>query len=186
MQDKIIPGLLDSNSYEFFNHQSEIKFVNNGQVKSFYEAPFNVISILQEAIDNNPEGKAILMDWFPNSGFKQLEKYVSCRFGGIDYSPDLLDGKLQEGEFWNCPKRGNCPGENILCSPPTVNGNKLSNIEIKLTQLLTTDKTNEVIADYLDLPLGTFHKLKRELYEKFGSIQTKQALTKKAYNLNII
>lgn len=186
MQDKIIPGLLESNSYEFFLHKGDLKFVNNGQLKPFVEAPFNVISMLKEAIENNPEAKTILMDWFPDSNFLQLKKYVSCRFGGLDFSPDIIDGELQKGEYWNCPERGKCPGENILCSSPIVNGYPLSNLEIKLTQLLTTDQTNETIATGLGLPLGTFHKLKKELYEKFGSIQTKQCLTKKAYSLNII
>ena len=182
---KIIPGLLD-NTFEFFNFEDDVKFISDGKLKSFAEAPASVIIMLQEAIEKNTEAKAILMEWYPNSEFNQLKQYASCKFGGIDYSADIKNGELQEGEYWECPKAGSCVGEGKICTSPIYNGQTLTKTEIKLIKLSTTDKTNEAIADELKLPLGTFHKIKHQLYEKLGFIQTKQCLTKIAYSLNII
>lgn len=182
---KLIPGLLD-NTLEFFNLEDDVKFISDGKVKSFNEAPASVIIILREAIEKKPEAKAILMEWHPESEFNQLKQFASCKFGGIDYSADIKNGELQEGEYWECPKAGKCKGEGIICTSPTYNGHTLSKTEIQLIKLSTTEKTNEVIAEELNLPMGTFHKYKHLLYEKLGNIQTKQCLTKIAYNLNII
>jgi len=182
---KIIPGLLD-NTFEFFNLEGDLKFINDGKLKSFTEAPASVIIMLREAIEKNPEAKSILMEWHPESEFNQLKKFASCKFGGIDYSADIKDGELQQGEYWECPMAGNCIGEGVICTSPIYNGHILSKTEIQLIKLSTTEKTNEAIADELSLPMGTFHKYKHQLYEKLGFIQTKQCLTKIAINLNII
>ena len=182
---KLIPGLLD-NTIEFFNFEDDVKFISDGKLKSFTEAPASVIIMLKEAIDKKPEAKAILMDWHPESEFNQLKQFASCKFGGIDYSADIKNGELQEGEYWQCPKAGSCQGEGLICTSPIYNGHVLTKTEIQLIRLSTTEKTNEAIADELNLPLGTFHKYKHQLYEKLGFIQTKQCLTKIAYNLNII
>lgn len=182
---KIIPGLLD-NTFEFFNFEDDVKFISDGKLKSFAEAPASIIIMLKEAIEKNPEAKSILMEWHPQNEFNQLQKFASCKFGGIDYSADIKDGQLQQGEYWECPNAGSCKGEGIICTSPTYNGHILSKTEIQLIKLSTTEKTNEAIADEMSLPMGTFHKYKHQLYEKLGFIQTKQSLTKIAINLNII
>ena len=96
---KLIPGLLD-NTIEFFNFEDDVKFISDGKLKSFTEAPASVIIMLKEAIDKKPEAKAILMDWHPESEFNQLKQFASCKFGGIDYSADIKNGELQEGEYF--------------------------------------------------------------------------------------
>lgn len=182
---KIIPGLLD-NTFEFFNFEDDVKFITDGKLKSFTDVPASVIIMLKEAIEKNTEAKAILMEWHPDSEFNQLKQFASCKFGGIDYSADIKNGELQNGEYWECPKAGSCSGEGKICTSPIYNGNILTKTEIELIKLSTTDKTNEAIAEELKLPMGTFHKYKHQLYEKLGHIQTKQCLTKVAYRLNII
>lgn len=185
MQTKIIPGLLND-SFEFFNVNDEVKFMNNGILKSFTDLPSSIHSLLTQTIEKNPEVKAILQEWHPESDFHQLKQFISCRMGGLDFTPDITDGVLQEGEYWACPNSGNCKAEGILCKNPIYNGQEISKEEIKLIQLSTTNKTNEAIADEMDTPLGTYHKMKKQIHKKLGNIQTKQCLTKIAYELNII
>lgn len=182
---KIIPGLLDAN-FEFFNASDDVMFVQNGNVQSFSNLPAPIHSLLKETIEKDSEVKKILNDWHPDSEFHQIKQLVSCRFGGMDFKADIENGVLQEGEYWSCPKSGNCKAEGILCKSPEVNGNALSKMEIELIKLSTTDKTNEVIAEILEIPLGTYHKMKKILHQKLGNIQTKQCLTRIAYELNII
>lgn len=183
-QTKVFPGMLN-NSTEFFNSENGLMFINNGQVKSFFDLPFAIIKILTEAISNDLPAKVLLNDWFPNQKMKQLEQFISCRFGGLDHIPDLNDGVLQDGEYHDCPRSGMCAGEGIICKLPSYNGHQFSKVEIKVMQLSTTEMTNEVIADTLMLPLGSFHKIKSIIHETIGAV-TKQGITKFAQMRNII
>ena len=170
---------------EFFAEKGEMKIIQNGKVLPFCEISFNTIKLLQETIQNDKAAYIELLNWHPNSKMKRLEQFAKCRFGGLDFKPDIKDGKLQDGEYWDCPQRGSCKSEGILCKLPTYNGQRLEPIEVKLLQLTATNMTNDVIADEMDVALGTFHKLKKILYEKLG-IQTKQEGVMVSFRLNLI
>lgn len=185
MHQKLYPGILDD-SFEFFVSHGNRMFFNNGAVNPITHLPFSIVDLLNKEIEKNPEAKAILMEWHPDSEFKQMAQLIECRFSGLDFTPDVKEGVLQEAEYWECPKRGNCAGEGILCKSFELNGHVFNKTEIKLIQLSTTDKTNEVIADELDLPLGTFHKMKQSIHQNLGNVQTKQRLTQIAYHHNLI
>lgn len=178
------PGMTCS-STEFFSYGQELKVIQNGAIKNFNEISFCTIQILKEAMSASDDISSALMEMHPNSEMKRIEQFARCRFGGLDFDPDIKDGVLQDGEFWACPFHGNCKHEGILCKLPVVNGHRLSKIDVLLMQKSSTEKTNEVIAEELDLPFGTFHKAKKHLYEKL-SIQTKQELVKIAIFLNLI
>ncbi|MDR6844475.1 hypothetical protein [Flavobacterium granuli] len=182
--NRLYPGLADS-CIEFFNDQEETKVIQNSKVFPLDEASFSVIQILDEEIEKDPLVKSHLMAMHPDSKIKRTKQFVSCRFGGLDYQGDIKDGKLQEGEYWECPLRGNCKSEGILCKLPSYNGQQLQLQEVKLLQLTATNKTNDVIAEELNLPLGSFHKAKKYLYEKLG-IQTKQEGAMISIFLNLI
>lgn len=182
--NRLYPGLADS-SIEFFNDQEETKVIQNSKVFPFDEASFSVIQIIDEEIEKDSVVKSHLIAMHPNSKIKRTKQFVSCRFGGLDFQGDIKDGKLQEGEYWECPKRGNCPSEGILCKLPSYNGKQLQPQEVKLLQLTATNKTNEVIAEELSLPLGSFHKLKKILWSKLN-IQTKQEGVMISFFLNLI
>ena len=178
------PGMGDSH-IEFFISEKETKVIQHGKVLPFSQIPFATLKVLEQAIQEDININLELHDMHPTSKLKRLEQFARCRFGGLDFVGDIIDGKLQEGEYHNCPKRGNCPSEGILCKLPSYNGQKLSSQDIQLIQLLSTAKTNDVIADEMNLPMGSFHKAHRLLYDKIG-VQTKQEVTKIAYLLNLI
>lgn len=181
---RIYPGMA-CESVEFFNHRDEIKVIQNGNVKDFKELSGMTVQILREEISKNKLVENELLELHPDSEFKRLEKFVKCRFGGLDFEGDIKGGVLQQGEYWECPLRGNCKSEGTLCMLPVYNGERLTSQEVKLIQLTATTKTNEVIADELQLPLGTLHKSKKFLYEKLG-VQTKQEIAGIGFLLNLI
>jgi DNA-binding CsgD family transcriptional regulator len=181
---KVYPGLL-CNSIEFFNDGHNLKILSGGKVKPFDELSFMHIQIISEAIQANPEIEKELKRMHPDSEMKRIEQFAICNFSGLDYVPDIQNYVLQEGEYWDCPKKGCCLGEGIICKPLMYNGNKIIGQEIMLIKLLTTDKTNEVIASELSMPMGTFHFLKKNLYQKLN-VSTKQEITIIAIHLNII
>ena len=163
---RIYPGLV-CNGIEFFNEGGILMVISSGSVKRFEDAPYAYHQILQEAIDNEPKVKALLVEWFPDSDsnpkLKRLIQFGKCRFGGLDFQSDVKDYTLQAGEYSECPKRDTCPGAGILCKPPIHNGVEISFLEVKLVQALATNDTNECIAEKIPLPLGTFHLLKKEI-----------------------
>jgi hypothetical protein len=181
---KVYPGLL-CNSLEFFKDGNMTRFFNEGRVKPFYELPSFYIQVIKEYIENNPEVERALMVMEPNSEIKRLEKFCQCRFGGLDFNPDIKDGKLQEGDYWECPVRDICPAAGLVCVPLKYGGQVISAREIKLIKNLVTDLTNETIAEEMFMPLGTFHLHKKKLYNKL-KIKTKQELTLIAVKLNIL
>lgn len=180
----VYPGMIDS-SIEFFVSGEETKVIHSGKILPFTQVPFSVLKLLDDTIHADITINLELHDMHPTSNIKRVEQFARCRFGGLDFVGDIQNGELQEGEFWDCPNHGNCKSEGILCKLPSYNGQKLSSQDIKLMQHLSTPKKNDVIADEMSLPMGSFHKAHRQLYDKLG-IQTKQENTRICFSLNLI
>ena len=183
-QNKLLPGL-KCNSVEFFMDNGSIKAITNGSIIDFTQLPFAHMQLLEEEIEKDKQVKMHLLDMHPNSKYKRLEQFVKCRFGGLDYQADMSSEGVQDGEWWPCPLRGKCASEGVLCKAVQYNGQRLDHQDITLVQLLSTNNTNEVIANEMNLPLGSFHLAKKKLYQKLG-VQTKQELTIIGQRLNLI
>ena len=176
---------MGDSSIEFFILEKETKIIHLGKVLPFSDIPFATIKMLDAAIHADININLELHDMHPSSKLKRIEQFARCRFGGLDFVGDIIDGKLQEGEYHDCPQRSTCKSDGILCKLPSHNGQKLSYQDIRLMQLLSTALTNDIIAEEMKLPWGSFHKAHRLLYDKLG-VQTKQEVTKIAYLLNLI
>lgn len=181
---KLYAGLA-CNNVEFFSDGSALMMFSGGRVRAFSELPFFHVQAIREAIKSSPQVDVHLRQMHPDSEMKRIEQFAICNFSGLDHHPDIANGQLQEGEYWDCPKRGLCPAEGILCKKFRYNGSELEQVEIRMIKLLTTDMTNEAMADELLLPLGTFHLIKKKLYEKLA-VSTKQELTLIAVAANIV
>lgn len=181
----ILPGMM-SKELEIFVVENAVKAIHNGKVIDFTEFPLGIIEMLKEKIKSEKEVELALHDWHPHSQWKRLEQFVSCRFGGLDYTGDINQkGEMQDGEYWSCPNRGKCQYEGVVCKMPLVNGHRLTSEDIKLMQLSSTEKTNEVIAEEMNMPLGTFHKAKARVHSIL-KVQTKQGVTRIGQYLNLI
>jgi hypothetical protein len=181
---RIYPGMMDS-SIEFFLSQDKLHVIQNNKILPFCEIALDTISVLQNKINKDINVKLALFEMFPNSNMQRVEQFARCRFGGLDFEGDIKNGELQDGEFWGCPKRGNCPHEGTLCKLPTFNKVRLTKQDVALIQMTSTDKINEVIAEEMHLPMGSFHKAKKYLYEKL-CVQTKQEVVRVGILLNLI
>lgn len=177
---------MNCSGIELFAVESEMKFIADKKVQSILNLPYGIRQLTQEEINKDEAVKHALQEMHPNSVFDQQNQFLQCRYGGLDFSADIKNNQFQEGDYWDCPKRATCAFNGIICKAPTYKGQKLSPIDIKLMKLLSTNATNEVIADALNLALGTFHKLKKALYAKLDNIQTKQELALIAKSLNLI
>lgn len=183
-QNKLHPGMVDG-AIELFVVENEVKAIQKGKVYSFEELPYSIFQFLKEAIAADKEAQKVLEEMHPVSEYRRIEQFAHCRFGGLDYTADFGSGESQDGEYWPCPKHGNCAAEGILCKLPEINGSRITKSELKLIQLSTTTMTNEVIAEEMNLPKGTFNKKMKDLHSKVGAY-TKQCMTRIAVLHNII
>lgn len=183
-QAKYYPGMLDAN-IEIFKSPLGLKVIHNSSIINFDQISMPLYQRFKDELQKSPEALEILMEWFPDSELKRLEKFAECRFGGLDHEPDITHQATQFGEYWDCPLRGSCKGEGKVCLPIKYNDELLNAVDIKILRLVATDLTNEVIADKLKLALGSLHKIKKELYQKLN-ILTKQEAALIAKQLNLI
>ena len=185
--NRLYPGMID-NGIEFFvvdNDGEKLKVLQGQKIFDFEELSFSVIQMIKEEIEKNPIVQEHLLLMQPDSEFKRLKQFIACRFGGIDTVPDFLNGSSVEGDYWECPLRGNCQSEGIVCKAVKWQNKTLTPTEVKLMKLTVSSKTNETIADELNMAMGTFHQVKKFLYEKLG-VQTKQEVAIIAMVLNLI
>ncbi|MDC7994434.1 hypothetical protein [Altibacter sp. HG106] len=163
-----------------------LSIIDRGRVKPFSQAPISVIEKLRSQISLDIEAQNVLREMHPWDASNRIEQFAWCRYGGLDFKPDIKDGEFQEGEFHSCPNRGKCKGEGILCKLPVFGGRRLTGKMVVLMQHLSGTDTNEVIAEKMDMAMGSFHLLKKKLYEALGGIQTKQEVVHIARDLNIV
>lgn len=183
-QSNVLPGMM-CNSVEFFVVENVVKAILTGKVIDFTEIPIGIVELLREEIYKDEYVKLSLFEMHPDSEWKRLEQFVKCRFGGLDFQGDIKEGNMQDGEFWDCPKRGQCAHEGVVCKLPVVNQHRLSAEDIKLMQFSSTELTNEVIAEEMNMAMGSFHKAKASLHQKLH-VQTKQGIAMISTRLNLI
>jgi hypothetical protein len=180
----VLPGMMCS-SIEFFVVENVVKAINSGKVIDFNDIPIGIVELLREEISKDENVKLALLEMHPDSEWKRIEQFVKCRLGGLDYQGDIKEGVVQDGEYWDCPKRGTCAHEGVVCRLPVVNNHRLTHEDIKLMQFSSTEMTNEVIAEEMEMPMGSYHKQKAKIHNILG-VQTKQGITKASTYLGLI
>ena len=180
----ILPGMVN-NSLEIFVVESVVKAIHSGKVIDFTEMPLGVIELLKEHMRKDEKVLLALHDMHPFSEWARLEQFAKCRFGGLDHQADFKEGIFQDGEYWDCPVRSSCPHNGVICKLPVINDHRLTDKEVEIMQLSTTELTNDIIAEKMKMPAGTFHKEKKQLHHIL-KVQTKQGITKICNYLNLI
>lgn len=183
---QIPSGLLDCN-IELFNKDWEPMAIHQGQVKPLFDLPEEFLEIIESDLNKNVSAKLALM----LSGFtdreSQVKKYVACRLGGLDNSPDILCGKMELGksEYHECGFRGECPMEGIVCGTLVINDRVITPFEIRMIQQLATEKTLPVIAEALKISINNFESRKKILFEKL-KVLSRARMVAVAYELQIL
>lgn len=120
------------------------------------------------------------------------EQFGICRYGGFDNKPDFnIDSGETTHDFYDCPLRGSCPGEglvckSIICGIDEVTGDTIiiNAAEIRVLKLMSQDLTDIMIADKLDISEHTVRKHLANLRLKLN-MHSKQALTRWAMERGI-
>ncbi|MHA7822499.1 LuxR family transcriptional regulator [Chryseobacterium arthrosphaerae] len=181
---RLYPGMCDDSLEIFFNvNENELMAIKGGSVLNYDSLSETETLFLTEIIENEPDVKKILESWF-DTHEEQKKKLAKCRFGGLNFSADYQNGKTQP-DWIDCPLVGNCKGFGKVCKPILYNNSKISKFDVNAIQLLISSKKNTVIAEELDVPLGSFETYRTKLYKNLR-VNTKQELARVAIDLGLV
>ena len=172
-------------SLEFFyiKEENRLMAIKGGRVLDYEELPLEDTRFLDHIIESELATKVILEGWFP-SRMEQKRKLAKCRFGGLNFTPDYVNG-IQAPDSFDCPLKNQCKGFGKVCKNIEYKGFPLAPFDEKAISLLISAKKNTVIAEELKIPLGSFEVYRTKLYNSLR-ISTKQELASVAFNLGLI
>lgn len=175
-------------SLELFFHEEEekMKAIIQGKVVDFSELESEDIQFLIEILETEMSTAVTLREMCGPDVQTMLEKLARCRFGGLNFQPDYLPlSQTSFADAVDCPRRSSCPGCGIVCKNIVHNGEELNHTDIRAIQLMASDYKNEVVAEKLNMPLGSFHVYRTNLYKRSG-VKSKPELASVGVQLGLI
>jgi DNA-binding CsgD family transcriptional regulator len=172
--------------YEFYEDNGEVKFLNKSGEHLFEELPISILDILRADLDAHPKARVAMENrlGITNPLF-QLKQWAVCNFGNFDNKADLTDDGIIIHEHVNCPQRGTCKFEGIICLPLLVENGTLTPREIQVIKLIAKDLLDKQIADMLGMALNTMSVHRTKIEKKIGC-HSKAGITAYAYQNNLI
>ena len=158
-------------SIEYFSQEGEIYKMQSGSVQKFEETTHPE---LENLLLNESNLATTLSEMCEYDYPSMLKKLADCRYGGLNFEADFTDGNSTH-DHKDCPLRGNCIGENIVCKPIEINGEPLFEDELSILRECSTNKKNFTIASDLDIPFGTLNVSKTKIYDKYGFVTKQQS-----------
>lgn len=176
-------GLLDHN-YEFFTHEGVHAYcLTHSKVIPFELWEDKLINSIFLQI---PKVKLALLIQIGLKGKReQVQQFTICNYGGFDHKADMVDGVLQETEYWACPNRGKCPHEGTLCDGlKTDTGNFLTGREIEYAKHTAQGHLDKHIATLMNISIHTVTTHSKNFRKKTGLFR-KTDITRFAYQNQI-
>lgn len=169
----IIPAGLTDKNVELFAEDDVLYGTHNGSVMKFKDLPKDVLLSIMLELSHDVEAMRALIKWQALLGYswsdhETLERYAKCKWGGFDNRPDVLNGNTQEGEYWACGKRDQCPFQGKICKHVKVKYGHLTWKEIEVMKLIADGLQDKQIADQLGLSVNTIPGYKKNIQSKTG------------------
>lgn len=98
--------------------------------------------------------------------FRIAVRFIRCNFSALDSIPDIDSDLHCAFEHINCPLRGECRYDHIICRPEFAN--QLSPAEKRVMALVYDGHTEEEIGERLRLSPLTIHTHVRNAYSRIG------------------
>lgn len=142
------------------------------RMQSFYTEAFSALCAFYEKAKLN----------VPYFRFRVVSRFLRCNFSAIDDRPDFKDGMFADFEYVQCPLRGECKLEGIVCRP-TFN-HHLSPAEERVARLWYQEGSKEAIGEQLYISPMTVHRHVTDIYAKLG-VHTRSEFVKYAERNNM-
>mgnify|MGYP000990058592 FL=1 len=144
-------------------------------VRELKENDRNFISAMMQKIgDFHPDALARLSQHFdkkrfniPHFVYSIVSRFIRCNWGRFDSVIDIDQFGYFNFEEVECPLRGECPHEGIICRP-RFNSN-LSEREIEVMSNYYKNKSTVQIADDMCLSTETVRTHKRNAFKRTGT-----------------
>ena len=160
---------------EFYIFNDELWYItSDGHNRRLTEKDTEVISGLLSMISEMyPQAYSALQDEYSRSAvnvpyyqFLMVRRFCKCNLGRLDNTKiDLTQDKFSI-ERVDCPLRGECKHEGIICCPRM--NTKLSDAEMRVMRLVYDGLSNEEIGSRLYLSPHTVKNHIKSVYAKLG------------------
>jgi DNA-binding CsgD family transcriptional regulator len=98
--------------------------------------------------------------------FLCVRRFIKCNFSLYDNVIDIDDRMNFKFEFVECPVRGECKFDKIICCPKF--NSKLSDREMEVMKMLYNGKTDSEVSDTLFISLNTVNNHRKNSFRKLG------------------
>lgn len=150
---------------ELFSHDGEEYATLNGSIVHYSDFPEWLKIEIDNKIETDQDISASLIEANILQEDMARRQVIRCLFGVFDGKADIIDGKLQDPEYWHCQSRGNCPYEGRLCKAILVHDDiYLTPREVEVLKLI--DLQAKEIADRLHIAESTVPKFKQNIFDK--------------------
>ena len=179
------------NNIEFFTYEGEVWYRNEiNEVKLLRESDTQIVTELIEFISTfYPKAYEALCQEYKGCvlnktyhRFRMAIRFIRCNLSKLDNIPDFKDDCHCNFEYVQCPLRGECKFENIICRPEF--DHKLSSAELPALRLWAAGDTIEEIAEQLHLSPHTINNHIRHAYQRLN-IHSKSEFVKYASQNNL-
>ena len=169
-----MPTLFVMQNVEFYIVNDELWLKSENTSKQLTIREIDVVGRLfvefgrtfPEAIEALKKTYAKSSKFKPYFLFKIVNRFCRCNFGNIDNIFDIDAGGHFNLEYVQCPLRGECPLENIVCQPRFASS--LSPSELRVMRLLVDGVSRQAIADSLCLSIHTVNNHIQNSYLRTG------------------
>lgn len=98
--------------------------------------------------------------------YRIVSRFIRCNFAQLDDVPDISDKHGCKFEYVQCPLKGECKLEHIVCHPKI--DKKISRAEMPVLKLWYEGVAEDKIAESLCLSVHTVHNHIRNAYQRIG------------------
>lgn len=169
-----IPQWLTDGGVEVFSHNGKTYLMIDNARVAFDDAPAEYREFFEEMFLADKQGrhylKAVLGITSQAEGF---DRWMFCKFGGIDKASDLIDGRLVPDVYNNVCTDRNCPLRGKFCG----SSSNLTSIDVQTVKVLSEGKTIENVALKLFLSIPGAKSRINALKEKTGAANMAQLMT---------
>lgn len=160
---------------EFFAYESEVWIRSvDGTTRVLLDSDYEVVKEVVEHISVfYPKAYEALCEEYrrcsPNPSYFRYRiacRFIKCNLGALDSIPDITSDRHFKMEHINCPLRGECRYENVICRPQF--DHQLSRAEIRVMKLVYNGLSQEIISEQLMLSPHTVHTHIRNAYTRLG------------------
>ena len=171
-----ICGRIDMVAYEFYTIDSEVWYItSDGRNERLDESKEDIIAlILDRMMECYPEAYKALSENYRKSAanvgyyrFLIARRFCKCNFGKLD-TAEIDCSTLAPFSFEKvqCPLRGECPFEGVVCMPKF--NSQLSKKELDVMRLIYEGCSNEEVAERMYLSPFTVKNHIKSVYAKLG------------------